>query len=123
MDLIYVYKDKLDIMETTRQPNTVYFGDKVIGTIQSIDYTVEQERVPISYQGGTGIQGFSRGRRGIAGTLVFNNLINEPNGPMDIVLGDVVLHNAEIVNYNVEYGNEVLQLEHTFIARSIERNL
>lgn len=47
------------------------FGDQVIGELQGITYSVSREKAPIYTMGAADPRSFSRGKRGIAGTLVF----------------------------------------------------
>lgn len=47
------------------------FGGRLIGEVQGISYSVTRERAPIYTMGSANPRSFSRGKRGIAGTLVF----------------------------------------------------
>jgi len=47
------------------------FGSVVIGTLQAISYSVTREKAPIYTMGSADPRSFSRGKRGIAGTLIF----------------------------------------------------
>ncbi len=47
------------------------FGSQVIGTLQAISYSIQREKAPIYTMGGADPRAFSRGKRGIAGTLIF----------------------------------------------------
>lgn len=47
------------------------FGDKVVGELQAITYAVRREKAPIYTMGSPEPRSFSRGKRGIAGSLVF----------------------------------------------------
>lgn len=47
------------------------FGEQVIGELQAISYSVSREKAPIYTMGSVDPRAFSRGKRGIAGTLVF----------------------------------------------------
>lgn len=47
------------------------FNGKVIGELQAITYSVSREKAPIYTMGSAEPRSFSRGKRGIAGTLVF----------------------------------------------------
>lgn len=47
------------------------FGDKVIGTLQGISYSVTREKAPIYTMGDPDPRAFARGKRGIAGSLIF----------------------------------------------------
>jgi hypothetical protein len=63
------------------------FNGKVIGELQAITYSVSREKAPIYTMGSAEPRSFSRGKRGIAGTLVFtvfnrDSLIEEMNALM-----------------------------------------
>lgn len=47
------------------------FGSQVIGELQGITYSVQREKAPIYTMGSPEARSFSRGKRGIAGSLVF----------------------------------------------------
>lgn len=47
------------------------FGTQVIGTLQGISYSVTREKAPIYTMGSPDPRAFARGKRGIAGSLVF----------------------------------------------------
>lgn len=47
------------------------FGNTVIGELQAITYSVSREKAPVYTLGSAEPRSFSRGKRGIAGTLVF----------------------------------------------------
>jgi len=47
------------------------FGNAVIGELQAITYSVSREKAPVYTMGSAEPRSFSRGKRGIAGTLVF----------------------------------------------------
>lgn len=47
------------------------FGSKVIAELQAISYSVTREKAPIYTMGSADPRSFSRGKRGIAGTLIF----------------------------------------------------
>lgn len=49
----------------------VNFGNRVIGELQQITWAVEREKVPMFTLGSPDMRGVSRGKRGIAGSLVF----------------------------------------------------
>ena len=50
---------------------TAVFGSKVIGSMQGISYSVTREKAPIYTMGSPDPRAFSRGKRGIAGSLIF----------------------------------------------------
>ena len=47
------------------------FANQVMAEIQAISYSITREKTPISTMGSTDPRSFSRGKRGIAGTLIF----------------------------------------------------
>jgi hypothetical protein len=47
------------------------FANKVIAELQAISYSITREKAPIYTMGSADPRSFSRGKRGIAGTLVF----------------------------------------------------
>jgi len=47
------------------------FGGKVIGELQGVSYSVTREKAPIYTMGSADPRSFSRGKRGIAGTVIF----------------------------------------------------
>ena len=47
------------------------FGDRIIGELQAITYSISREKAPVYTFGSAEPRSFSRGKRGIAGTLVF----------------------------------------------------
>lgn len=50
---------------------TCTFGSKIIGELQAISYNVTRERAPVYTFGDANPRSFSRGKRGIAGSMVF----------------------------------------------------
>jgi len=54
------------------------FGKRIIGEIQSITYSVKREIAPVFVLGDANPKSFSRGKRGIAGSLVFTMFDREP---------------------------------------------
>jgi hypothetical protein len=50
----------------------VTFGGKVIGELQGISYTIQREKAPVYTMGSADPRSFSRGKRGIAGSVVFH---------------------------------------------------
>lgn len=47
------------------------FNGKVIGELQAISYSVSREKAPVYTMGSAEVRSFSRGKRGVAGNLVF----------------------------------------------------
>lgn len=54
------------------------FGTKVIGTLQGLSYSVSREKAPVYTMGSADPRAFARGKRGIAGSLVFVQFDTEP---------------------------------------------
>lgn len=54
------------------------FGTKSIGTLQGISYSISREKAPIYTMGSADPRAFARGKRGIAGSLVFIQFDSEP---------------------------------------------
>ena len=48
-------------------------GNVVVGQLQAVSYSVSREKAPIYTFGNANPRSFARGKRGIAGTLVFTN--------------------------------------------------
>ena len=68
------------------------FNGKVIGELQGITYSVSREKAPIYTMGSAEPRSFSRGKRGIAGSLVFtvfnrDALIEEWDEQMSVYTG------------------------------------
>lgn len=47
------------------------FGNQVIGELQAVSYSITREKAPLYTMGSADPRSFSRGKRGIAGTLIF----------------------------------------------------
>ena len=54
------------------------FGSEVIVELQAISYSITREKAPIYTMGSADPRSFSRGKRGIAGTLIFVNFDRHP---------------------------------------------
>ena len=54
------------------------FGTKSIGILQGISYSISREKAPIYTMGSADPRAFARGKRGIAGSLVFIQFDSEP---------------------------------------------
>jgi len=68
----------MSVSEYTRSYNSfsgvdiqATFGGKLIGELQGVSYSVTREKAPIYTMGSADPRSFSRGKRGIAGTLIF----------------------------------------------------
>jgi hypothetical protein len=67
-----------DVSEYVRSNNSfsgvdmkASFGSKVIGELQAISYSITREKAPVFTMGSADARAFARGKRGIAGTLIF----------------------------------------------------
>lgn len=49
----------------------VTFANRIIGEVQGVSYTVTREKAPLYTMGSADPRSFSRGKRGIAGSLIF----------------------------------------------------
>lgn len=47
------------------------FGTKAIGTLQAVSFSITREKAPVYTMGSADPRSYSRGKRGIAGTMVF----------------------------------------------------
>ncbi len=54
------------------------FGTRVIGSLQGISYSISREKAPIYTMGSADPRAFARGKRGIAGSLVFVQFDMDP---------------------------------------------
>jgi hypothetical protein len=54
------------------------FGGKSIGSLQGISYSVSREKAPVYTMGSPDPRAFARGKRGIAGSMVFIQFDTEP---------------------------------------------
>ena len=91
------------------------FGGKVIGELQGISYSVTREKAPIYTMGSADPRSFSRGKRGIAGTLIFTvfdrNALLEIFKTMDDRSGWFFAHDTDIQKHSNEEskGSQVWQ--------------
>ena len=91
------------------------FGGKVIGELQGVSYSVTREKAPIYTMGSADPRSFSRGKRGIAGTLIFTifdrSALLESFRGMDDKSGWFFAHDSDIQKRNSEdaKGEQVWQ--------------
>lgn len=82
------------------------FGGKVIGELQGVSYSVTREKAPIYTMGSADPRSFSRGKRGIAGTLVFTvfdrSALMESFKTMDDRSGWFFAHDSDVMKHEVE---------------------
>lgn len=75
------------------------FDDNVVGELQAISYSVTREKSPIYTMGSPDPRSFARGKRGIAGSLVFTVFNKE-------ALGDLMSKKKVSTNFaNEEFRN------------------
>ena len=60
----------------------VTFGNATVGEVQGVSYTVTREKAPLYTMGSANPRSFSRGKRGIAGSLIF--LVFDRSALLDI---------------------------------------
>lgn len=53
---------------------TAVLGNKIVGTLQAISYTATREKGPIYVMGSADPIAFARGKRAVAGTLIFSTI-------------------------------------------------
>ncbi|RLD66299.1 MAG: hypothetical protein DRI98_13720, partial [Bacteroidetes bacterium] len=54
------------------------FGSQVVGSLQGISYSITREKAPVYTLGSADPRAFARGKRGIAGSLVFIQFDTDP---------------------------------------------
>ncbi len=69
----------------------VTFGSTVVGEVQGVSYTVTREKAPLYTMGSADPRSFSRGKRGIAGSLIF--LVFDRSGLLDAMSEEMYLAN------------------------------
>lgn len=70
----------------------VTFGSTVVGEVQGVSYTVTREKAPLYTMGSADPRSFSRGKRGIAGSLIF--LVFDRSGLLDAMSEEMYLANS-----------------------------
>ena len=70
------------------------FGGVVIGELQGISFTVQREKAPVYTMGEADPRSFSRGKRGIAGSLVF--VVFDRSALLEIMRDRPYIANASI---------------------------
>ena len=69
----------------------VTFGSTVVGEVQGVSYTVTREKAPLYTMGSADPRSFSRGKRGIAGSLIF--WVFDRSGLLDAMSEEMYLAN------------------------------
>ena len=91
------------------------FGGKVIGELQGVSYSVTREKAPIYTMGSADPRSFSRGKRGIAGTLIFTvfdrSALLEQFKTMEDRSGWFFAHDTDVQRHTVDEskGGQVWQ--------------
>jgi len=65
----------------------VTFGNVTVGEVQGVSYTVTREKAPLYTMGSANPRSFSRGKRGIAGSLIF--LVFDRSALLDVSRQDI----------------------------------
>lgn len=73
----YVSSYKADYTSFSGADIVATINNKVIGELQAISYSVTREKTPIYTMGSPDPRSFSRGKRGIAGSMVFTVFNND----------------------------------------------
>ncbi len=91
----------------------VVISGETIGSIQALSYAVQREKGPVYVMGHVDPISFSRGKRGIAGTMITLMLDRHPLFKEPFSSMSVVLDNDEIyaVNGNIESAASTADLE------------
>ena len=76
------------------------FNGKIIGELQGITYSITREKAPVYTMGSAEPRSFSRGKRGIAGTLVFT-VFNR-----DALLKELTSSNEDKTKITKFYAND-----------------
>lgn len=83
----------------------VTFGGTLVGELQGVSYTVQREKAPVYTMGSADPRSFSRGKRGIAGSLVFvvfdRSALLEAFKDAPFLIGKTERHGGEIIDVSV----------------------
>lgn len=86
------------------------FDGEVIGSLQAITYSITREKAPIYTMGSPDPRSFSRGKRGIAGSLVFTRF--DSDALMDVLMSDNPSRQPEgLGQYGWSNGDSVQSIE------------
>ena len=88
---------------------TACFNGKVIGEIQGLSYSVNREKSPIYTMGSAEPRSFARGKRGIAGNLVFTMF--DRDALLDAFKGKLNGERLGIQKFKAEGSREYLSVE------------
>lgn len=89
------------------------FGSKVVGDLQAISYSVTREKAPIYTMGSADPRSYSRGKRGIAGSLIF--IVFDRHGLLSLMntrkfYSDIDDISPAMMNPNLEVSDRLEQL-------------
>lgn len=85
------------------QDITAVFEGQTIGTIQALSYSIQREKAAIYTMGSPNPRAFSRGKRMIAGSLVF--ILFDSNPILSHFGGAKFLADAEELTFEQKFGN------------------
>ena len=95
------------------------FGNLVIGELQSITYSVTREKAPIFTLGDPNPRSFSRGKRGIAGSLVFT--VFDRDAMTAIKAGSEVYRSG--FNSSGDFDGQGVNAVHEDVGTSMDSNI
>jgi len=82
---------------------TAVFAGQTIGTIQALSYSIQREKAAVYTMGSANPRAFSRGKRMIAGSLVF--ILFDANPILSHFTGAKFLADAEELLFEQKFGN------------------
>lgn len=82
---------------------TATFAGQAIGTVQAISYSVQREKAAVYTMGSANPRAFSRGKRMIAGSLIF--ILFDSNPVISHFLGAKFLADTEELGFEQKFGN------------------
>jgi hypothetical protein len=82
---------------------TAVFAGQSIGTIQALSYSVQREKAAIYTMGSANPRAFSRGKRMIAGSLIF--ILFDANPVISHFTGAKFLADTEELGFEEKFGN------------------
>jgi hypothetical protein len=82
---------------------TAVFAGQTIGTIQALSYSIQREKAAIYTMGSANPRAFSRGKRMIAGSLIF--ILFDANPILTHFKGAKFLADAEELGFEQKFGN------------------
>lgn len=82
---------------------TAVFAGQSIGTIQALSYSIQREKAAVYTMGSANPRAFSRGKRMIAGSLIF--VLFDANPVISHFTGAKFLADAEELGFEQKFGN------------------